>query len=148
MTRTDICNMALRAVGEQTIMNLTETSKNAEICNLYFEQVYKDLLRDENWNFAIGRVILAETTTDPTFGYSHSFMLPADHMRIAEECEPSYDPPGTDECGDRRGEQAPDEGPARDVRAEGVENQIEHRVGSRQRNAAAMRPALTVIMPM
>jgi hypothetical protein len=81
MTRTDICNMALRAVGEQTIMNLTETSKNAEICNLYFEQVYKDLLRDENWNFAIRRVILAETTSDPTFGYSNSFMLPADHIK-------------------------------------------------------------------
>lgn len=83
MTRTDIFNMALRRVGEQTIMDIaTDECKNAVIGQLIFEPVYRELLRDENWNFAIKRVELAETVDSPPFGWSNSFMLPADYIKV------------------------------------------------------------------
>ena len=81
MTRTDICNLALRRVGEQTIMNLDETSKNAEICNLIFEPVYKQCLRTSNWNFATKRQILVQDTVSPAFGWSYRFILPASYIK-------------------------------------------------------------------
>lgn len=91
MDRTTIFNLALRRVGEQTVMSLEETSKNAEIGRLIFEPVYREVLRSHNWNFATFRTRLAETVESPAFGWSYSFQLPQspECMRIIRMSNPN-----------------------------------------------------------
>jgi hypothetical protein len=78
MTKTDIFNMALRRVGEETIMSLEEDDKNAEVGRLIFEPVYEQCLESHNWKFATFRTHLAETIDTPLFGYNYSYQVPTD----------------------------------------------------------------------
>lgn len=78
MDRTDIANMALRRVGEQTIGSFDETSKNAEIIKLIFDPVYEQCLLSHRWNFATKRASIPESTETPTFGYTKMYPLPTD----------------------------------------------------------------------
>lgn len=78
MNTTEICNMALIRVGEQTILSLTEDSKNAKLCNLIFDPVFEQVLRATNWSCCTYRASLAENAIPPAFGYSNRFDLPTD----------------------------------------------------------------------
>lgn len=58
-TQTEICNRALIRIGADTIVDITENSKEGRLCNILYDQIRKDLLRSHPWNFAIRRIILA-----------------------------------------------------------------------------------------
>jgi len=77
-TKIEICNLALREVGEQEIQSLSETSKNAKICNRFFESVYDEVLRLHNWNCALFRTELAQDSDTPDYGWTYQYTLPAD----------------------------------------------------------------------
>ena len=76
MDKTTIANLALSQVGEQTIMSLDESSKNAEICRLIFDPVLEQVLRGHTWKCATYRTDLAETIESPLCGWQHSYRLP------------------------------------------------------------------------
>lgn len=78
----DICNLALSKLGEQTIIALTEDSKSARVCNLFYSDTRDSLLRSHPWNFAIKRVELAKLTTTPIYGFDSEFQLPSDCLRV------------------------------------------------------------------
>lgn len=78
----DICNRALSKIGENTIIALTEDSKAARLCNLFYNDTRDMLLRKHPWNFAIKRVELAKLTTSPVFGFDSEFQLPSDCLRV------------------------------------------------------------------
>lgn len=46
----DICNSALNMLGGNTIISLTETSKNARLCNQRYELVRDAVFREHPWN--------------------------------------------------------------------------------------------------
>ena len=72
-----ICNLALAKLGAYPISSLTEQSKEARLCNVFYEQLRDEVLRAHPWNFAEKRATLALTdTTD--FGYSYAYALPSD----------------------------------------------------------------------
>ncbi len=73
---TSLCNQALRKAGEQTIMSLDEDSKNAKLCNEFYEQVLEEVLRSHDWNCASFRTELAEDIDSPAYGWENSFPLP------------------------------------------------------------------------
>ena len=82
VSKVSICNMALRRVGEQTISALDDGSKNANICNDFFEDVLQQVLRAHPWNFALARTELALSATAPAYGWDNQYLLPADCLRV------------------------------------------------------------------
>lgn len=81
-SQTDICNLALLKLGEETIMDLNENSKSATVCRLFYADTRDSLLRSHPWNFAIKRVQLAKLLTTPVYGYDSEFQLPSDCLRV------------------------------------------------------------------
>lgn len=80
----NICNEALTALGENTIISLTDDSKAARLCNLKYTTKRDYLLRRYNWSFAARRVILAPDVNIPVFEYSAQFTLPTDCIQFRE----------------------------------------------------------------
>ena len=78
----DICNSALNMLGGNTIISLTETSKNARLCNQRYELVRDAVFREHPWNCLQKRVELAKDTDAPAFEFASSFALPADCLRV------------------------------------------------------------------
>lgn len=77
-SETQLVNIALVRVGEDTLNDLTEQEgKVADVMRTVYEPTRDSLLRTYRWNFAIGRQVLA-VSGSPTFGYANSFTLPDD----------------------------------------------------------------------
>lgn len=54
----NICNIALARIGNsRTINSLTEKTKEAYTCNLFYESMRDAVLADNDWNFAMSRVV-------------------------------------------------------------------------------------------
>lgn len=80
----DICNNALIRIGSKTITSLTDGDKVANACNLIYSQTRDSLFRQHLWNFAVTRTQLASEEDVPSFGFSYSFPLPSDFIRVKE----------------------------------------------------------------
>jgi len=77
-SKVDICNEALDLLGAQTIISLTENSKEARLCNRRFDTVRDSVLRSHPWNCAITRKEIAADSQTPAFGFSYQYSLPSD----------------------------------------------------------------------
>lgn len=86
----DICNLALNEIGEESIMDLLENSKQSRLCNQFYDLSRDMLLRAHPWNFATKRVELAMLTETPVFDYSYAFQLPTDCLKI-QQTDDRYD---------------------------------------------------------
>ena len=75
-SKTSLCNLALRRVGEKTIQSLDEGTKQSDLCNELYEPVMEQVLAMHNWNFALQRAELAQSTTSPAYGWVYSYPLP------------------------------------------------------------------------
>lgn len=86
-----VYNLALNAVGERAnISSPTESSRRAELCNLWYELVRDQVLEAAPWPEATQSKRLALSAEageaawaygDPQPGYSHVYALPADCLR-------------------------------------------------------------------
>lgn len=94
LSEVEICNDALIIVGGDLITSLSDSTKEAIICNEQYEKVRDQLLSAHPWNFAIARAELAADVSLPTgwWGWECAFTLPANSLRIleteADESEP------------------------------------------------------------
>ncbi|EMX0849495.1 hypothetical protein AAF302_000702 [Pluralibacter gergoviae] len=80
----EICNRALSNIGNsRSINSLTEASKEAGQCSLYFESCRDAVLADFEWNFATKRVALADTNSPPQ-DFDYAYQYPTDCLRIIE----------------------------------------------------------------
>ncbi|MEE9351523.1 MAG: hypothetical protein V3U78_04630 [Thiotrichaceae bacterium] len=80
----DICNIALSELGEEPIIALSEDSKAARLCNLFFADTRDMVLREHPWNFAIKRASLARLLDNPIYEFDAQFQLPSDYIRIVK----------------------------------------------------------------
>lgn len=78
----DIANRALQKLGAERITSLTQNSENARAANLCYTSIRDAELRAHPWNFAIKRAQLAADSTAPAFGFSYSYTLPSDCLRL------------------------------------------------------------------
>ncbi|HDG7970536.1 TPA: hypothetical protein ACQ8NQ_002984 [Klebsiella pneumoniae] len=79
----NICNIALARIGNsRTINSLTEKTKEAYTCNLFYESMRDAVLADNDWNFAMSRVVLADLGA-PAPGWLFRYQYPTDCARIA-----------------------------------------------------------------
>ena len=83
-TKVNICNEALNMIGAEPIQSFEQNTKNAMRCASIYDSSRKALIRMHPWSFAKKRVKLSPVTTTPTFGYSHSFPLPSDFIRVID----------------------------------------------------------------
>ena len=85
-TGVSICSNALLMLGAQTINDFNDAANidRAKLCANLYPSVRDNLLRSHPWNCAIKRAVLAPDAVAPAFGYSNSFELPADFLRVLE----------------------------------------------------------------
>ncbi|MBT0394843.1 hypothetical protein ISO77_04720 [Morganella morganii subsp. morganii] len=77
----EICNIALSRIGNsRSINSMTEASKEANQCNLHYEQCRDAVLSDFPWNFAVKRVALADTNNPPP-EWKYAYRYPTDCMK-------------------------------------------------------------------
>ncbi len=76
MSEVSICNTALIALGQPTIMALSEENPRARACKEEYPKKRDALLQAYDWNFAITRAALAQVGTDPLYEWDAQFALP------------------------------------------------------------------------
>jgi len=76
-----ICNNALNRLGANSITTFADGSKAANLCNVFYEQERKTMLRTFLWNFAVKRVVLSNNGNTPEFGLAYEFDVPTDCLR-------------------------------------------------------------------
>ena len=74
----DICNSALNQIGASNIIDLTEDSKAARICNQRFAFVRDSVFRAPPWNCLTTRASISPDAETPAFEFSQQFTLPTD----------------------------------------------------------------------
>jgi len=78
----DICNSALIKIGVEPIVSLDDDSKEARLCKEQYPKIRDEIIGSHLWNFAMKRETLADLGITPAFGYSYTFALPADYIRV------------------------------------------------------------------
>lgn len=80
---TEICKLSLDLLQGGTVSDITAaTTSIEEVCNRWYDHTRRKLLRQHPWNFAIKRAELAASATEPLFGASKQFPVPADFLRL------------------------------------------------------------------
>lgn len=83
----EICNNAMLLLGDLTINDFNEGSVRAKLAAAFYAQSRDAVLRLHPWNFAVKRIQLAPDAAAPVYGYSSSFTLPSECLRILEVYE-------------------------------------------------------------
>ena len=83
-TRVDICNQALKNVGESRVIeSLTENTTPAQLCRRYFPVASKTLLESFAWPFATLTVQLTATTnTRSELDWQYAYRLPVNFLGV------------------------------------------------------------------
>lgn len=78
VSKTSICNKALRKLGANPLMNVdTDNTKPATLCKASYDDVLQEVLRMHNWNFAVFRQSLVlDASGSPIYEFSNRFILP------------------------------------------------------------------------
>lgn len=72
----DVCNIALKRLGANPIVDFTDGSQEASLCSSLYQTTVDRALREHEWNFAQIRVELARRDTTPSFGFNYEYTLP------------------------------------------------------------------------
>lgn len=86
ISNTEICNLALKALGLNPISSLaSDTSQAGIILRNTWEAARDAILRAANWRCLLSRSgSLAQEATGPSFGYAYAYTLPSDCVRVVE----------------------------------------------------------------
>lgn len=78
-----ICKLSLDLLKSQSITSI-EIPKDATeaLVSRWYDHSRRKALQMHTWNFATKRAVLAAEDQAPAFGYSQSFVLPADCLRL------------------------------------------------------------------
>lgn len=83
-SQVQICNLALKKLGENAIISIDDETEEAEALRLIYSLVLENELRIHNWNFSIKRTTLAALADAPAFGYTKQYALPSDYLRAIQ----------------------------------------------------------------
>lgn len=82
VSKVEICNYALQAIGDESILSLSDATVPAQQCNLRYDSSRRAVLEMGLWNFAIKRVSLPLSAQTPAFDFGQAFTLPGDLLRV------------------------------------------------------------------
>lgn len=77
-----IWNRALAKLGERRVTSLTEDSPNSRKLSATYDEDRRSLLAMHAWKFATKEGNLAQNVSGPLKGYSNSFELPNDFIKL------------------------------------------------------------------
>ena len=78
-----VCNAALQLIkNSKQITRLEQGTKEANACEIIFDEMRDATLEVHNWNFATKRVKLAQLTDTPEFEWDYAYQLPSDFLRV------------------------------------------------------------------
>jgi hypothetical protein len=80
----EIVNRALFKLGALPLASMGDNNKQARIMSGLWDTVRKSELRRNLWSFAIKRGSLPALAQTPAWGYTTSFQLPADCVRLVQ----------------------------------------------------------------
>lgn len=75
-------NMALALVGDDQANGIDDDTRQARVCRAHYASARDSTLAAHPWNCATTRVSLARLATDPQWGFSAAFQIPADCLRV------------------------------------------------------------------
>lgn len=82
-SETSICNAALQLIkNSRQIADRTEGTKEANACDVIFDELRDAMLEMHTWSFAKKRVQLARISDAPSFGWDYAYELPSDCLRV------------------------------------------------------------------
>lgn len=81
-TAVDICSNALLQLGKAPISGFNSPGDLARLCANLYPAERDSILRENDWNCAMKRDILAPLASLPPFGFSAQFALPSDFIRL------------------------------------------------------------------
>lgn len=81
-TETDIANQALDILKEAPISSLDDPRPVARWLKRNFAVTRDSVLSAADWNFALKRASLTAESAAPGFGWSYSYVLPSDCIRL------------------------------------------------------------------
>lgn len=82
-SRVDIYNFALAHVGvTPSITDTTERSAEANICNLFYPQVVREMYEEWPWPHSMKTGTLALSKKDPNSEWAFAYGYPTDAMRV------------------------------------------------------------------
>jgi len=76
----DVCNDALTFIGATRITSLTDDLNEAGVMNQLYQRTVDMVLRSYIWKCAKFQAELAQSATDPTYGFDNAFRLPTDPL--------------------------------------------------------------------
>lgn len=77
-----ICSAALLQLGKSPINDFDEVGDHARLCANLYPLERDSLLRENDWNCAKKRLVLAPLSEVPAFGWAKKFALPSDFLRL------------------------------------------------------------------
>ncbi len=80
-SQVDLCNTALRRLGQEPIISLDDTTIWGRRCLTSLPIVRDEVLRYDAWRCAMKRIQLPKLADVP-IGYTSSFQLPSDFIRL------------------------------------------------------------------
>ena len=80
--RIDAVNFALAFLGESEITSLDDDSDRARTMKTFYYIARDAVLEDASWTFATRRFMPARNEVDPDWGWSASYTIPSDIMRV------------------------------------------------------------------
>lgn len=83
-TKIAICSAALLQFGKAPISSFEASSDTARLCANLYPLERDSILRENDWNCAIKRDILAPLAAVPSFGFATQFALPSDFLRMVQ----------------------------------------------------------------
>lgn len=81
-SQTGIVNLALGKIGAKRIANIDEDSNQAIRARDIWEYIRDEVLEAGEWKFAKTRVALAQSTTEPLYGWDYAYPLPSDFLKL------------------------------------------------------------------
>tara|TARA_R100001082_G_scaffold13116_1_gene6788 strand:- start:1615 stop:2277 length:663 start_codon:yes stop_codon:yes gene_type:complete len=85
----DIANMALTMLGQQKITSLSSSNNRAVMANQRYADVRDSVLRAHPWNCALKRASCTKLSRVPAWGYTTTFALPSDFVRLVDLEDPT-----------------------------------------------------------
>ena len=80
----DICNKALLSLGAAQIISLDDPTTEGALCKQLYADLRDAVLQAHDWSFAVERVNLPKSGSDPTFRYANAYPLPARVLYVSE----------------------------------------------------------------
>ena len=78
-----ICNAGLQLIkNSKQITSLEQGTKEANACEIVFDELRDAMLELHNWNFATKRAKLAQLADTPAFEFDYGYQLPSDFLRV------------------------------------------------------------------